>query len=84
MFIPHYSYKKESNVSLDQEYKEFEHLIDEFKEIDETETYRVKGWDGLEINYSRKNKFFKGFIITIPISLFLWAGIILILKSIFQ
>ena len=84
MFIPHYSYKKESNVSLDQEYKEFEHLIDEFKEIDETETYRVKGWDGLEINYSRENKFFKGFIIAIPISLFLWAGIILILKLIFQ
>lgn len=81
MFIPEYSYQKEPDASSDREYKELNLLIDELKEMDETETFHVKEWDGLENNYSRENKFFKGFIIAIPISLFLWAGIFLISKS---
>lgn len=40
-------------------------------------------WDHCSINYSRENKFFKGVIFALPVSIVMWAGIIWSVKVLF-
>jgi len=41
------------------------------------------GWDRCSINYSTENRFFKGLILALPISIVMWTGIIWGIKALF-
>lgn len=40
-------------------------------------------WNQCSINYSKENRFFKGLILALPISIVMWAGIIWGIRSLF-
>lgn len=85
MFIPGKFYKDEQKdeqkVFKESKHPKYEFLINKTKVVNEKEVGGIK-WDDLEFNYSQENRFFKGLLLALPISLGLWATIIYVIKLI--
>jgi len=40
-------------------------------------------WDQFTINYTQESRYFKGFLLALPVSMLMWVGIILGIRAIF-
>lgn len=83
MLISKNAYQNYETVPAEAAYPKYEILLTEPEVVIEKSPLSDCQWEDLSVNYVQENGFFKGFLVTLPVSISLWAIIIWSIKSLF-
>ena len=83
MLISKNAYQNYETVPAEAAYPKYEILLTEPEVVIEKPPMNDLQREDLSINYVQENGFFKGFLVTLPVSISLWAIILLGIKSLF-